>query len=89
MQALENDIKSDPDNMLYLDNRNPEDMAKKSEAQYRSIAKFNKEHTTSVLVRLNKNTDQDILEKLDTVPSKQGYIKKLIRDDIKNDQGNE
>lgn len=28
-------------------------------------------------------TDQDVLDKLDSVESKQGYIKNLIREDIK------
>lgn len=32
---------------------------------------------------LNKTTDADIIEKLDTVPNRLGYIKWLIRDDIK------
>ena len=30
-------------------------------------------------------TDQDILDKLDSVESKQGYIKNLIREDIKKE----
>lgn len=29
-----------------------------------------------------KNTEQDIIEKLDSVPNKAGYIKQLIRQDI-------
>ncbi|MBQ6220996.1 MAG: hypothetical protein IJJ44_00070 [Solobacterium sp.] len=65
-------------------------MAKKTKAQLKSIAKFNREKTRAVLIRLNVNTDKDILEKLETVPSKQGYVKKLIRDDIeKENQGKE
>lgn len=64
-------------------------MAKKSEAQYRSIAKFNKEKTKGVLLRLNINTDKDIIQKLDTVPSKQGYIKTLIREDIEKESQEE
>lgn len=39
-------------------------------------------HTTSVRLALNNNTDADILAKLDQVPSKQGYVKQLIRADI-------
>ena len=41
-----------------------------------------KENTTVVTMKLNNNTDKDILSKLNEVPSKQGYIKKLIREDI-------
>ena len=41
--------------------------------------KYNKENTVQVLVRLNKNTDADIIKILDEVGNKQGYIKTLIR----------
>ncbi len=40
------------------------------------------EHTTRVVMNLNHNTDAAILEKLASVPSKQGYIKQLICADI-------
>lgn len=39
-------------------------------------------NTTRVVMDLNHNTDADILRKLNEVPSKQGYIKSLIREDI-------
>ena len=38
--------------------------------------------TTRIRVKLNKGTDAGILERLEQVPSKQGYIKRLIRADI-------
>lgn len=47
----------------------------------KASAKYNKENTIQVLVRLNKNTDADIIETLNNVVSKQGYIKNLIRID--------
>ncbi len=53
-----------------------------SKAQIKAVNKFNKEKTRCIQIRLNKNTDADILEKLDNVPSKMGYIKELIRKDI-------
>lgn len=43
---------------------------------------YNKENTTTVLLRLNKKTENDIIKKLDEVQSKNGYIKALIRYDI-------
>jgi len=52
------------------------------EAHRRAVLKFNKDKTEFVGVRLNKNTDADILEKLASVENKQGYIKQLIRADI-------
>lgn len=39
-------------------------------------------HTTRIVMNLNHNTDADLLQKLSEVPSKQGYIKALIRADI-------
>ena len=44
--------------------------------------RYHKAHTVSLTIRLMKNTEQDILERLDSVPNKAGYIKTLIRADI-------
>lgn len=44
--------------------------------------RYHKAHTVSLTIRLMKNTEQDILERLDSVPNKAGYIKALIREDI-------
>lgn len=52
------------------------------ESTIKAINKFNKEKTKLVNVRLNVNTDADILAKLETVDSKMGYIKRLIREDM-------
>lgn len=52
------------------------------ESAIRAVNKFNKEKTRCVQIRLNLKTDADILEKLDSVPSKMGYIKELIRRDM-------
>ena len=53
-----------------------------TEAQIRANNKFNKANTKMVSLRLNYNTDADIIKKLDEVQSKMGYIKELIRKDI-------
>ncbi|MDD5947948.1 MAG: hypothetical protein PUC41_09195 [Oscillospiraceae bacterium] len=57
-------------------------MPKTPDSNLRAITKFTKEKTVSVNLRLNKNTDADIIEKLARVPSMMGYIKQLIRADI-------
>ena len=44
--------------------------------------KWVRENTQRIVMNLNKNTDKDIIAHLDKVPSKQGYIKTLIRNDI-------
>lgn len=54
-----------------------------SEAQRRAVRKYNEESTTQVKLKLNINTDADILRKLDSVKSKNGYIKELIRKDMR------
>ena len=47
-------------------------------------ARYDKANTTGLYLKLNKKTDADILDKLHRVENKQGYIKELIRNDIKN-----
>lgn len=58
-------------------------MSKTSTAQRKASAKYDRLQTRQIVLKLNINTDADILSKLDEVPNRQGYIKKLIRDDIK------
>ena len=48
-----------------------------------AIAKYDKENTIRLSLKLNKTTDADILKKLSQVESKQGYIKELIRKDMR------
>lgn len=52
------------------------------ERHSQAVAEYNKVRTVQLPLRFNLKTDADILVKLDTVPSKQGYIKDLIRKDI-------
>jgi hypothetical protein len=53
-----------------------------TEAQLKAGYKYDKENTRQVHLKLNRRTDGDVLEKLDSVPSKQGYIKALVRADL-------
>lgn len=55
-----------------------------TEAQARASAKYDKEHTRGIYLKLNTTTDAEILQKLDEVGNKQAYIKNLILKDIKN-----
>ena len=54
-----------------------------TEAAKRAQARYDKLHTKAVMLKLNLKTDADILEKLAQVDSKQGYIKALIRENIR------
>ena len=62
------------------------DMEKKtSAAQLKAIAKYDAAHTVQLHLKLNTDTDSDILKQLDKVQSKQGYIKALIREDMRKE----
>ena len=37
-------------------------------------------------IKLNQHTDPDVIARLDAQPSMQGYIKRLIREDIAREQ---
>ena len=53
-----------------------------TEAQKRASAKYDKKNTKSILLKFNLKTDTDILDYLETVGNKQGFIKELIRASI-------
>ena len=48
-------------------------------AHTKAQAKYDKTHTAGFYMKLNKETDEDILEWLSMQSSKQGAIKQLIR----------
>ena len=55
---------------------------KHGDAQYRASQKYKAENIKRVVISLNKKTDTDIIEFLDTIDNVQGYIKELIRKDM-------
>jgi cell fate (sporulation/competence/biofilm development) regulator YmcA (YheA/YmcA/DUF963 family) len=50
--------------------------------QAKASQKYDKANTKQITFKFNLHTDADILEKLDSVPNRQGYIKELVRRDI-------
>lgn len=57
-----------------------------TDAQKRAQKKYdenNRDKYKSLYLKLNVELDSDILAKLDSLDNKQGYIKELIRNDIK------
>lgn len=54
----------------------------KKNKKYEYIAKFNRENYRHYHIKVNLK-DKDVIEKLESVPSKNGYIVELIREDIK------
>ena len=55
-----------------------------SESQRRAVAKYDAENTIQIKLKLNLYTDRDIIDRLNEVDNKQGYIKDLIRSDIEH-----
>ena len=52
------------------------------EARTRTQAKYDKKNTVGFYMKLNIHTDQDIIHWMWSQPSKQGSIKRLIREEI-------
>lgn len=52
-------------------------------AEKRAKTKYDENNTIQVKLKLNLKTDKDILEALERSGNKQGYIKELIRKDLK------
>lgn len=53
-----------------------------TEAKKKANAKYDAANTRQIMLKLNTKTDADILEHLDSMDNKQGYIKGLIRQDM-------
>ena len=56
-------------------------------AQKRASAKYDRNNTKAIMLKLNKVNDADIIAKLEGVGNKQGYIKDLVRDSIDGGSG--
>lgn len=53
--------------------------------KYKAQEKYDAANTRAIKLKLNLKTDADILKKLDETGNIQGYIKELIRRDIKGE----
>lgn len=51
-----------------------------SKAQLKAQAKYDKDNTVQVKLKLNKKTDADIIDYLSRQENKQGFIKTIIRE---------
>jgi len=57
---------------------------KKKAAHVAAAVKYNSKNVKQIKLNLNLKTDADIIKALEAVPNKQGYIKDLIRKDMKS-----
>ena len=55
---------------------------KTTAAQKAASERYDRANTVRLYIKLNKNTDADILAHLERQENKQGYIKSLIRADM-------
>ena len=51
-------------------------------AEKRAKEKYDSKNTVQIKLKLNLKTDKDIVEALKRSGNKQGYIKRLIREDL-------
>lgn len=58
--------------------------AKANRTAYKTA--WDKENTKQYKIKLNKNTDKDLIRWLDSIEGRQGYLKALIRADIKKNE---
>ena len=57
-------------------------MAKTSEAKMRANKKYEKAHIRQILLKFHKTHDAAIIEKLDSLDSKNNYVRQLILKDL-------
>ena len=57
-----------------------------SKAQIKASLKYDKKNTKGIYLKLNLKTDTKIINKLNNVTNKQGYIKQLINNDIEKNK---
>lgn len=53
-----------------------------TEARLKANARYAKTNMKQVKLTLNRNTDADILERLESCPNIAGYLKELVRADM-------
>ena len=77
--------KQDDDGVLsvYTNGKDTQEtMGMPSEAQKKAVEKYDALNTVQIKLKLNKRTDADVLQRLVEIGNKQGYIKRLIREDM-------
>ncbi|MBO5628882.1 MAG: hypothetical protein J5965_07360 [Aeriscardovia sp.] len=57
-----------------------------NKSRAKASAKYQKDNIKQIKIALNVNTDADIINHLEICENKQGYIKDLIRKDIKKQE---
>ena len=58
-----------------------------TKSQLKAQYKYDRDNTKQIVLKLNLTSDADILAMLDSQPNKQGYIKNLVRNDMRDYSG--
>lgn len=61
-------------------------MGKASAAKLRATKKYEKANIRQILLKFHKTHEAEIIEKLDSVPSKNNYIRQLILNDLEREK---
>lgn len=61
-------------------------MGKASAAKMRATKKYEKANIRQILLKFHKTHEAEIIEKLDSVPSKNNYIRELILQDLEREK---
>lgn len=61
-------------------------MGKASTAHLRATKKYEKKNIRQILLKFHKTHEAEIIEKLDSVPSKNNYIRQLILQDLEREK---
>ena len=56
----------------------------RSEAQKKADRKYEKNNVRRLTIKLNRNTDDDLIDYLEGIDNVQGFVKELIRQHIKS-----
>ena len=58
-----------------------------SEAKKKAQLRYDKDNTRQIILKLNTKTDADVIGTLESVGNKQGYLKDLVRDNLRCETG--
>ena len=61
-------------------------MGKASAAHLRATKKYEKANIRQILLKFHKTHEAEIIEKLDSVPSKNNYVRQLILQDLEREK---
>ena len=59
------------------------------EEKYEPQRRYHAKAIVRVTVDFNRNTESDLVERIESQPNRAGYIKRLVREDVERKDGSE